>query len=102
MEEQTRYLILAVISGNVELSKLILKHIQSESINRTALNQLMMSNLLKCMTSLTVACGTDNLKMVVLLIKHKESVLMMFEVTPLYVAAMSGHFEVVEYLTVKV
>jgi hypothetical protein len=42
MEEQTRYLILAVISGNVELSKLILKHIQSESINRTALNQLMM------------------------------------------------------------
>ena len=40
MEEQTRYLILAVISGNVELSKLILKHIQSESINRTALNRI--------------------------------------------------------------
>ena len=40
MEEQARYLILAIFSDNVELSELILKHIQSESINRTALNQI--------------------------------------------------------------
>ena len=104
MEEQTRYLILAVYSGNVELCEVILKYIQSESINRTTLSdQSIWSNDHKCVTPSIAACETGNFKIGELLIKHDTSVNMQdeFSRTPLYVVslvAVNDHFDVVQYL----